>query len=132
LAKRHAYIANEIAEAEKSRKEAFVKLNEAEQTRIQAHSQAKIIVDNATSQAYLNKENIENEGKVNAKKIVQDAQQQILRLEHTLQANNEKQILDIAFSATEALIKKNLDKEDNRKLVKEFIKELSKNKTGVN
>jgi F-type H+-transporting ATPase subunit b len=127
LAKRREYIANEIAEAEKSRREAFEKLNEAEQTRIQAHSQAKIIVDNATTQAYVKKEAIESEGKINAKKIMDDAQQQSLRLEKTLREGNEKQILDIAFSATEALLQKNFNKEDNEKIVKEFIDKLAKN-----
>lgn len=130
LAKRRAYIANEIAEAEKSRREAFEKLNEAEQTRIQAHTQARTIIDNATTQAYVKKEAIENEGKMNAKKIIADAQQQILRLEHSIKENNEKQILDIAFNATEALLQKNFNKDDNEKLVKEFIDKLSNKNMG--
>jgi F-type H+-transporting ATPase subunit b len=126
LAKRRAYIANEIAEAEKSRREAFIKLNEAEQTRIQAHAQAKIIVDNATNQAYAQKETIENESKINAKKIIEDAKQQSLKLEKKLREDNEKQVLDIAFSATEALLQKNFDKSDNDKIVQEFIDKLAK------
>jgi F-type H+-transporting ATPase subunit b len=128
LAKRSAYIANEIAEAEKSRREAFNKLNEAEQVRIQAHTEARTIIDTATSQAYVKKEAIESEGKINAKKIINDAQQQALRLEQSIKENNEKQILDIAFSATEALLKKNFTKEDNQKLVKEFIDKIATEK----
>jgi F-type H+-transporting ATPase subunit b len=127
LEKRRAYIANEISEAEKSRKEAFEKLHEAEVTRIDAHAKARVIVDNATTQAYVQKEAIEGEGKTNAKKIVEDAQQQLLRLEESLKENNEKQILDIAFTATEALLQKNFNKDDNEKLVKDFIDKLSKN-----
>ncbi|MDR0674847.1 MAG: hypothetical protein LBF36_01095 [Mycoplasmataceae bacterium] len=130
LEKRRAYIANEIAEAEKSRREAFEKLNEAEQTRIQAHTQAKVIIDNATSQAYVKKEAIESEGKINAKKIVADAQQQVLRLENSIVQDNEKKILDIAFSATEALLKKNFKEADDEKLVKEFIDKLANKKIG--
>ncbi|MDR2369596.1 MAG: hypothetical protein LBD63_03125 [Mycoplasmataceae bacterium] len=130
LAKRQAYIANEIAEAEKSRREAFEKLNEAEQSRLQAHAQARTIIDNATSQAYVKKEAIENESKINAKKIMVDAQQQILRLENSLRQNNEKEILDIAFSATEALLQKKIQKADDEKIVKEFIDKLANHKIG--
>ncbi|MDR1991252.1 MAG: hypothetical protein LBP70_00780 [Mycoplasmataceae bacterium] len=128
LAKRHAYIANEIAEAEKSRREAFIKLNEAEQTRILAHTQAKTIVENATTQAYLQKETIENESKTNARKILEDAQRQAVQLKQSIKLENEKQVLDIAFDAAEALLQRNLDKKDNEKIVKEFLNKLAKNK----
>jgi F-type H+-transporting ATPase subunit b len=74
------------------------------------------------------KEAIESEGKMNAKKIMADAQQQILRLENSIKQDNEKQILNIAFSATEALLQKNLKKTDSKKMVKEFIEKLANKK----
>jgi F0F1-type ATP synthase membrane subunit b/b' len=89
-----------------------------------------VIIDNATSQAYVKKEAIESEGKINAKKIVADAQQQVLRLENSIVQDNEKKILDIAFSATEALLKKNFKEADDEKLVKEFIDKLANKKIG--
>jgi F0F1-type ATP synthase membrane subunit b/b' len=59
-----------------------------------------------------------------------DAQQQILRLENSLRQNNEKEILDIAFSATEALLQKKIQKADDEKIVKEFIDKLANHKIG--
>ncbi|MDR0985783.1 MAG: F0F1 ATP synthase subunit B [Mycoplasmataceae bacterium] len=126
LAKRREYIANEIAEAEKAKREAFEKLTKAQQEKVKAHEQAKIIVDNATSQAYVKKEAIESEGKNNAKKIVEDAKLSATQLHQSLKENNEKQIMDIAFSATEALLNKNIDDEENKKIVNDFIKKLNK------
>jgi F0F1-type ATP synthase membrane subunit b/b' len=40
----------------------------------------------------------------------------------------EKQILNIAFSATEALLQKKVSHKDNKKLVQKFIKELNGHK----
>jgi F0F1-type ATP synthase membrane subunit b/b' len=34
--------------------------------------------------------------------------------------------MDIAFSATEALLNKNIDDEENKKIVNDFIKKLNK------
>jgi F0F1-type ATP synthase membrane subunit b/b' len=45
-----------------------------------------------------------------------------------MQDDIEKQILNVAFNATEALLQKKLNQKENRKLVQKFIKELNKNK----
>jgi F-type H+-transporting ATPase subunit b len=85
-------------------------------------------VENATTQAYLQKETIENESKTNARKILEDAQRQAVQLKQSIKLENEKQVLDIAFDAAEALLQRNLDKKDNEKIVKEFLNKLAKNK----
>jgi F-type H+-transporting ATPase subunit b len=128
LEKQRLYIQNEIQQAEKARKEAFEKLAEAEKAILEAHTHAKTIVGNATNQAYLNKEKIEGEGKINAKRIVDDAQLEAAKLETAIKANNEKEIIDIAFTAAEALIKKNITDADSKKQVAELIKKMSAKK----
>ncbi|GHU33072.1 hypothetical protein FACS1894166_07730 [Bacilli bacterium] len=130
MAKRQAYIQNEIQQAEKARKEAFEKLAQAEKTILEAHANAKTIMGNATNQAYITKERIEGEGRLNAKKILDDAQLEAAKLETAIKVNNEKEIIDIAFTAAEALIKKNITAKDNKKAVEDLIKKMSSKKKG--
>lgn len=124
---RQKYIADLVAEAEEARKEAFEKLNEADQIKFAAHSQAKNIVDKAINQAYIQKEQIEGESKINAKKIIDDAQHQAERMQYKIKLDNEKEIIEIALSATESLLQKKVTKEENEELVKNIINKMNNN-----
>jgi F-type H+-transporting ATPase subunit b len=128
LAKRREYIEREIKDAENARREAFERLAEAEQTKIDAYLKAQQIIDHAVGQAYKQKETIELEAKENLKKIQIDASYQVAKLKQSMQDDIEKQILDTAFNATQALLQKKINHKENRKLVQKFIKELNKNK----
>lgn len=126
LEKRRNYIANEIREAENARKEVFVKLQEIEKDKIEVHNRANLIIANATNQAYRKKEEIESEANLNAKKIRNDAESDIEKMKIQMKHKMQKQIVDIAFSATETLLKKKYNAKDDYKTIDEFIKEINK------
>ena len=126
LEKRRNYITNEIREAEKSRKDALVKLQEIEKEKIEAHNRVNLILSNATNEAYRKKEAIELEANLSAKKIRNDAESDIEKMKIKMKNDMQKQIVDIAFSATETLIKKKYNPKDDYKTIHEFIKELDK------
>ncbi|MDR2823000.1 MAG: F0F1 ATP synthase subunit B [Mycoplasmataceae bacterium] len=126
LEKRRNYIAKEIKDAEQAKKEAFDRLAQAEQEKIQAHSQAALIVENASKQAYHQKEQIEGEAQQNVKRMYDDAKNESVKLQENIKANMHKQIVDIAFDATESLLQEKIDETTNRKFIEEFIKNLPK------
>jgi F-type H+-transporting ATPase subunit b len=126
LEKRRNYIANEIREAEEARKEVFIKLQEAEKEKIEAHNRANIIVSDATNQAYKRKEEIEYEANLNARKIRTDAETEAEKLKIKIKNESQKQIVNIAFSAAETLVKKKYNYADDSRTINEFIKQLEK------
>lgn len=125
LEKRRNYIANEIRQAEEVRKEVFIKLQEIEQEKIEAHNRASSIISDATNQAYHKKETIEAEANLNAKKIRNDAELDIEKLRLQMKNNLQKQVIDIAFSAAETLVKKKYTPKDDYKAIASFVKKLN-------
>jgi F0F1-type ATP synthase membrane subunit b/b' len=62
------------------------------------------------------------------KKIQNDASNEVIKLKQAMHDDVEKQILSIAFNATEALLQKKVSQKDNKKLVQKFINELNGHK----
>jgi F0F1-type ATP synthase membrane subunit b/b' len=60
------------------------------------------------------------------KKIQNDASNEVEKMKQAMQSNMEKDIVEIAFNATEALLQKKIDHNENQKLVKKFIKDFHK------
>lgn len=126
LEKRRNYIANEIRQAEELRKEVLIKLQEADKERIEAHTRANMIISDATTHAYKRKEEIESEANLNAKKIRNDAESDIEKKRIKMESDMQKQVIDIAFSAAETLVKKKYSVKDDSKTIDTFIKELKR------
>jgi F-type H+-transporting ATPase subunit b len=121
LAKRRQFINEELYSAEQANRESFIKLSEAEQTRINAYSDAKMIIENARNEAYMDKENIQSETKILVKKMLEDAKNNGIKLQNQIRQTMNDQILDIAMTATEALLQKKVNKKENEKFVKQAI-----------
>jgi F0F1-type ATP synthase membrane subunit b/b' len=60
------------------------------------------------------------------KKIQNDASNEVEKMKQAMQSNMEKDIVEIAFNATEALLQKKIYHKENQKLVKKFIKDFNK------
>lgn len=126
LERRRLYIEDEIKTAEKNKRDAILMLQQAQEAESGAYAKAKSIIETAEKTAYLSQEKITNEGKIHASKIVAEANDEAIKLKEKIKLDNYQQILDIAFSATEALIKKNVDRDENHKLIDQMINDLSK------
>ncbi len=124
LVKRHEYIQNEISQAEEIKKNALKQLAEAEQTKINAFNDAKKIIETANDQAYQQKEEIERQALNNSEKIRTQAKYDAEKIKAEVEENMNKQIIDIAFAASNALLKSKVSEKDSETFVSDFINKL--------
>lgn len=131
LQQRQEYIQKEINQAEEIKKDALKQLTIAEQKKIDAFANAKKIVDAANKQAYQDKLEIEQQAINNSKRIIQQAESDAKKIKTKIEHTMNKQIVDIAFEASSALLKSKVSKKDSKVFVEEFISILEKqNRTG--
>ena len=129
LAKRREYIANEIKDAENAKLRTLKQLQEAEQTKIKAFDEAKQIINNATIQAYQQKEQIQLEAKNIADKTRAAAESEAIKIKENMKNEMRKQIIDIAFDVSSSLLKEKVTQDDTEKFVDDFIQTLSEQKS---
>lgn len=113
-----------IDEAKKAQEEAQIFLQEANEKRLKADMEARQIVNLATHEGFQIKSEIEDNAKRSANRTISNAKSELSRLEIELRKQMHEEIINISISATEALVKKNISKDDNEKFVNDFIKEL--------
>ncbi|MBP5256825.1 MAG: hypothetical protein J6Y96_00535 [Mycoplasma sp.] len=131
LQQRQEYIQKEINQAEEIKKDALKQLTIAEQKKIDAFANAKKIVDAANKQAYQDKLEIEQQAINNSKRIIQQAESDAKKIKTKIEQTMNKQIVDIVFEASSALLKSKVSKNDSKVFVEEFISILEKqNRTG--
>lgn len=131
LQQRQEYIQKEINQAEEIKKDALKQLTIAEQKKIDAFANAKKIVDAANKQAYQDKLEIEQQAINNSKRIIQQAESDAKKIKTKIEQTMNKQIVDIAFEASSALLKSKVSKNNSKVFVEEFISILEKqNRTG--
>lgn len=126
LAKRQAYIQNEINQAEEIKNKALKQLAIAEQSKIEAFENAKKIIEDANKQAYHNKTEIEQQAINNSQRIMQQAENDAKKIKTSIEQTMNQQIIDLAFEASSALLKSKVSKKDSKSFVQDFIAELEK------
>jgi F-type H+-transporting ATPase subunit b len=127
LDQREAAIKESLEKAEKAKEEAQKVLDENQANIAKAEEESKKIIDQSRAYAEKLKDQMIRESKEQAKKIVDDASAEIER--KTEEAFNElkNQIAEIAVNAAEKILKENLDKESNKKIVDKYISDISRN-----
>ena len=120
---------NEIKDAENAKLRTLKQLQEAEQTKIKAFDEAKKIIDNATIQAYQQKEQIQLEAKNIADKTRAAAESEAIKIKENMKNEMRKQIIDIAFDVSSSLLKEKVTQDDTEKFVDDFIQTLSEQKS---
>ena len=126
LAKRQDYIQNEINQAEEIKNKALQQLAIAEQSKIEAFEDAKKIVEDANKQAYQNKAEIEQQAINNSQRVMQQAENDAKKIKTSIEQTMNQQIIDLAFEASNALLKSKVSKKDSKSFVEDFIAELEK------
>lgn len=126
LAKRQAYIQNEINQAEEIKNKALKQLAIAEQSKINAFEDAKKIIEDANKQAYQNKVEIEQQAINNSQRVMQQAENDAKKIKTRIEQTMNQQIIDLAFEASNALLKSKVSKKDSQSFVEDFIAELEK------
>lgn len=124
IKKRHDYIAREIADAQKAKETATMELNEANQLKVSALSQAMTITTQAKAEAYGIIEKARLEAKQTANKIVNDAKKDVEKEKQEARENVQDNIINIAFNVAESVLNKEVDKQDKDKYIDDLLESI--------
>jgi|WetSurMetagenome_2_1015567.scaffolds.fasta_scaffold144301_3 F-type H+-transporting ATPase subunit b len=127
LEERENYIKESLEKSEKARDEAEKLLQENKANLAKAEEDAQKVIAQAREMAekLLNQKTSESEAKV--KKMMEDAQTEIKRKTEESFDALKNQVAIIAVEAAEKILRENLDKDKQTKIVSKFIDELPKN-----
>jgi F-type H+-transporting ATPase subunit b len=130
LERRENKVAEGLKEAEEAREEARRIAEEFEAKVKAAHVEAQRIADESRASAERLSAELEGEAKERAEQLVDRAKDEInLARRQALEEIRERAV-DLAISAAGAVLEKNVDEEDNRRLAANVIQMVSKEKTG--
>lgn len=127
LNERTTFISDSLEKAENARKEAERLFEENKANLAKADEEAQKVIDQGREYAEKLKSQIIEDSKTEAKKIIDAATVEIESKNQEAMANLKEQIVDIAVSAAEKIIRENLDKEKQKAIVDKYIEELPKN-----
>ncbi|WAM34871.1 F0F1 ATP synthase subunit B [Caldicellulosiruptor morganii] len=123
MEKRSQIIQEQLDFAAKSKEEAVKLKEEYENILSQAHAKANEIVQNAMIEAQKQADKIIEDARLEANKIIENALKQ-LEIEKKKQINELKnQFVSIALLAASKVIEKNLNTEENKKMVENIFDE---------
>ncbi len=126
LNERENFIKDSVERAETAKKEAEELLEENKKNLAKAEEEAQKVIAQGREYAENLKSQIIEESKLEAKKLVDHASVEIERKNVEAFNNLKGEIATIAVEAAEKIIRSNLDKEKQEKIVNDFIDDLSK------
>jgi len=127
LDERESLIRSSIEDAEKARKEAEKLLKKNEANLAKAEEQAQKVIAQGREYAEKVKNQMLEESKSEAAKMIKEATAQIERKNQEAFNKLKDQVAEIAIEAAEKIIRENLDKEKQTKLIDKYLKDLNKN-----
>ncbi|MBP2243003.1 F-type H+-transporting ATPase subunit b [Cytobacillus eiseniae] len=123
MKQREEYVASEIEEAEKSRKEAITYLDEQRELLKEARSEAQLLIENAKKQADVQRQEITKVAHEESERMKESAKLEIeQQKEHAVAAIRE-QVASLSVLIASKVIEKELSSEDQEKLINEYIQE---------
>ncbi len=126
LDERENFIKDSVEKAETAKKEAEKILEENKKNLAKAEEDAQKIIAQGRDYAENLKSQIIEDSKLEAKKLIDDASVEIERKQLEAFNSLKGEIAAIAVEAAEKIIRSNLDKEKQEKIVNDFIDDLSK------
>lgn len=124
--KRADYVEGKLRTAEEREKKSQNLISEGEKALLESKRNAALIVDEARENATKIKDEIINEAKLEAQNEKQKAQEEIAQ---EIEANKDaihKEIVDVALKASEELLNREVSKDDNKRLLDDFVDNLNK------
>ncbi|MCL2560111.1 MAG: F0F1 ATP synthase subunit B [Turicibacter sp.] len=119
--KRHAFVQGQFDEAETAKNEAEQLQKASRLELMTAKDNANQIVEAAKGEADVKQEAILEQARVDAEAEMRRAQEDIKRERQNMLETTKKEIAEIATSATEKLIKKEIDEQVHADLFAEFV-----------
>lgn len=127
LKQREDAIKNSLEQAEKAKDEAKKILEENQASLSKAEEESKKIIEQSRHYAESLKEQMIKDSKAQAQKIIEEATAEIERKKDAAFNELKNQIAEISVQAAEKILKQNLNTDTNKKIVDNYISEISKN-----
>lgn len=124
LAKRQNYIEENILEAEKSKANAIIAEREANQLIIEKKKEAELIIANAVMTAKNKSDAIIDSANQELILMKEKAREELAQEISDAKEAIKNEMVDVALEASSYLLKRELNSEDNKRLVDEFIEEI--------
>lgn len=118
---RREYIKNNIDEAGKLNEEAKVNLENSAKQIKDANVEARRIKENAEIEAHLVRQNIINDANEEANRKIKLAEEQIIKEREEAKQEIHDEIINVAMMAASKIVEREINKEDNEKLVEDFL-----------
>ena len=126
LDKREAEIKNSLEAADKARKEADAVSQEYDEMVKKAQIEAHKIVTESKSAGERVKAEIEKKAKLKADEMLQKAKEQIETEKEKAVKEIKSVIVELSISAASKVIEKNLDSDDNKKLIESTLNDIGR------
>ena len=127
LDQRETTIKESLEKAEQAKQDAIQILKQNEANLARAEEESQKIIEQSRQYAEKLKEQMLQASKTHAQKIVDDASAEIERKNEAAFDELKAQIAGIAVDAAERILKENINPELNKKLVNNYINEITKN-----
>ena len=124
LTKRADYVENTIRDSEKAKAEALKNVTASEETLIASKKEAAEIVANAKVVAENNKQEVIEQTQLEVNKMKAQAEEDIARSKEEAKEQVKKEMVSVALTASEEVLKREINEEDNARVVEDFIKDL--------
>jgi len=127
LNERENFIKDSLEKAEKAQTEAEKLLEENKANLAKAEEEAQKVIEQGREYSETLKAQMLEASKKEAQKMITEATAEIERKNKEAFSSLKDQVADIAIEAAEKIIRANLDKEKQTKLINEYLEDLNKN-----
>lgn len=127
LDQREKAIKDALEKADKAKEEAQRLMDENKANLAKAEEESRQIIEQSRAYAVKLKDQMLQESKVQAKKLVDDASAEIERKKEAALDDLKTQVADIAIKAAEKILKDNLNKDTQNRIVNNYLNELNRN-----
>ena len=118
---RREYIKQNIDEAGRLNEEAQLNLENSNKRIKDANVEARRIKENAETEALLARQNILDQANEEAERKLKIAEEQIKKEREEAKQEIHDEIINVALMAASKIVEREINKEDNEKLVKDFL-----------
>jgi F-type H+-transporting ATPase subunit b len=125
LEKREMTIRQSLEDAEKAREELVNVKSDTEKLLAKARMESQEIVAAGKKNAEKMREEIVEKAQAKSDALIDDAKKQIQIEKDRVIADVKSEVVNLSLEVTQKLIKKNLSKEDNLKLIDESLKDIN-------
>ena len=125
LKKRADYVENEIQQARENNALALKSVDEAKETLAHSKVEASEIIKNAEKQGQEKYDALILEAKQEVEEMKKDAQEDIKRAKEDAINDIRNEMVNVALSASEEILKREVDSADNKRLAEDFINRLN-------